>query len=76
MRTAPPPGKKRVGDWIGLKIKTSRVLKSGMMEIPPGTICEVTSASSGLSLAVPKCEHCGVRVFITHVNPRDVEVQP
>jgi hypothetical protein len=74
MITKPPPGYKRVCDWIGKTVRTTEVLKNGWMEIPIGTVCAVTDARSGLRLCTDPCAHCGVRVYINKVPPHTVEM--
>jgi len=60
-------------DCQGLKVRTARTLKNGMMEIPAGTICEVSEAySDWVSLSATACERCKVRIFIRKVPRRDV----
>lgn len=76
MRTAPPPGSKRVRDWIGKRVRLVRAIANGWGEYPAGTAATVDDALSGLGLKGEGCPHCGVRMFIRRVDPADVEVIP
>lgn len=61
---------------VGCRVRALHEIKSGVMAIPEGAILEIRGKRSGLSLASPKCDHCGVRVFIRKVNPHSVELVP
>ena len=74
LNSKPPPGKKHVADWVGLKVRTKRQLHNGVASIPAGTVCDVVSTGPGLKLWGGKCRRCGMRPYITHVDTRDVEV--
>lgn len=75
MKIAPPPGKKLIRDWNGLRVRTLREMESGMLELPVGIVCTVsTSGGTGLQLRTDKCECCGVAVYISRVHSVDVEV--
>ena len=53
--------------------RTVNVLRNGCMEIPAFVEVEIVGKGSGLRLAGPKCQKCGVRIFITKVGPWNVE---
>lgn len=55
------------------KWRTTRVLINGNMEIPIGTVVEITQKRGGLNLRAEKCSHCGVVVYITKVFASSVE---
>lgn len=63
-------------DWVGRKVRTRRELRNGMGIIPAGTVVTVTSNHSGLSLSTDSCGSCGVRVLISKVPERDVDLLP
>lgn len=75
-RTTPPPGSRKVTDWVGKRVRTRYELRNGLMVIPKGTVCEVTYARSGLSLKTEACGCCGVAVYIKRVPASDVELVP
>jgi hypothetical protein len=57
----------------GLKVRTRRAMSNGWMEIPGGTVCNVTGWwRSGVSLKSPPCPHCGIKASISHVHRNDV----
>ena len=76
IKSTPPPGYKNVRDWQGLKVRTLRVLRTGMAEIPAGTFCVVTNCGTGIGLCLKTepCHHCGVKLIIYRVLTSDVEV--
>jgi len=62
-------GMARVGDWVGLKIKSSRVISNNGGDCAPaGTSGVVNSAQRLLSVTFDKCCHCGT---VLHVNDLD-----
>lgn len=73
--TAPPPGRKLVREWNGLRVKTLVEMRNGWMTIPAGTTGVVeTSGGTGLKLTCDPCPHCGVSAHITRVRSGDVVV--
>lgn len=76
MRTTPPPGKKRVADWIGMRIKARVKMRNGYVTVPVGAKGTVRYALGGLSIDFDPCKHCGLGAYITRVESRDVEVLP
>lgn len=74
-RTTPrPPGKQRVTDWVGMRLKSKHRVKNGWAELPAGTLWTVTYARSGLSIESDACSCCGIKVYVRGVDPRDFEV--
>jgi len=73
MRSDFPPGGKRVGDWVGLQVRSRVALRNGNNELPAGAHYRVTYARSGLTLHSEPCPCCGATQFIRRVHPRDVE---
>lgn len=74
MRTPPPPGKKLVADWVGLKVRARQGMRNGALRFPAGTVLTVREAGGGLRLETEPCKCCGVSIYITRVDARDVEV--
>jgi hypothetical protein len=44
MRTPPPPGKRLVSDWKGMRVKSLRKLRNAFAEMPVGTTYKVDSS--------------------------------
>jgi hypothetical protein len=61
-------------DWKRVKVKTNKVLRNGVIEIPSGTVCEIYRKAGGFALKTQPCVTCGVAVMISKVPPRDVDV--
>jgi uncharacterized membrane protein len=61
-------------EWRGKKVRTLTEMQNGCNSIPVGTICTITGKQGGFSLETEPCEKCGVRVFITKVEPTHVEL--
>lgn len=61
-------------DWVGRKVRTVVMMRNGNMEIPIGTVCEVTYNRGGLTLKTEPCDCCGVAIYITRVPERDVRL--
>jgi len=74
MKTDPPPGKKYVSDWVGLRVRTLREMHTMAITIPAGTAMTVSSTCPGLNLQTDACPTCGVRMFVARVHSSDVEV--
>ena len=72
MKTRPPSGSRRVGDWKGKRVRTLDPIRNGMHSIPIGSIGTVTDARSGLSIQFDKCQSCGVAVYVTRVHPSSI----
>jgi len=66
---------KRTGEWFkGKKVRTLYELRNGYTVIPEGTVLTITRKSSGFTLEGEPCEHCGVQVRISKVEPYSVEL--
>jgi|GEM_PF-2405963 len=78
MRLAPPPGKKKIGDWHGLRVRTLHEMSNGWGTIPAGTVATVESCTGGVGLTLRSepCKCCGLRVLISRVHNSEVEVVP
>lgn len=58
----------------GRKVRTLCGLHNGWINIPPDTVCIISRKYMGFSLETEPCPHCGVKVFITRVSCKDVEL--
>lgn len=58
----------------GAIVRTNCTIRSRNIEIPAGVEMEVMSKRSGLNLAAPRCECCGIRPFIMRVPAREVDL--
>lgn len=63
-------------DWIGRRVRTTRPLKNGYMEIPEGTICEIGDKFGKFRLKTEPCSHCGVAIFINGIDRYDFVLLP
>ncbi|TES99592.1 hypothetical protein [Burkholderia cepacia] len=73
VKNIPPPGKKRVGDWLNMRVRTKCEMANGYATIPAGALATVTGTGNGLWLKIDPCPHCGISVNITRVHGSDVE---
>ena len=60
--------------WKKQKVRTLITLENGWAEIPPRTVCSVTRKYKGLSLISEPCPNCGVKVKISRVPYRDLQL--
>lgn len=58
----------------GRKVRSLVELHNGWCRIPQGTTFTITRKMGGLHLETEPCVTCGVRVRISYVPPRDVEL--
>jgi hypothetical protein len=59
----------------GRQVVVQRQLRNGHGTIPAGTVCTVASSGAGgLGLDPPACNACGVGLYITRVDRRDVRL--
>lgn len=61
-------------EWKKVKVITKVKMQNGFMEIPAGTVCRIVQKYGGFSLKSEPCGKCGIRVFISRVQPENVEV--
>lgn len=65
--------RKHKREWfIGKKVRTLRTLRSRAIEIPKGTICEITDKFGGFGIRANPCSCCGVGIFMKKIPPEDV----
>lgn len=56
-------------DMVGRRWRTSRVIRnSGGNEIAAGTEVAVTRKFGGVTIRVPRCDHCGQSVSVSRVE--------
>ncbi len=60
--------------FMGKKVRTLIQMQNGLMIIPEGAICTITRKFGGFNLKSDPCEYCGVRIRITKVHRRDLEL--
>jgi len=60
-------------DYVGLKVRTTKALRNGSIEIPAGTVLEIESWYRGAAIWTPPCECCGVRMYMTKVPQSALE---
>lgn len=53
--------------------RTQRVIRNGNLEVPIGTVVEITYKMKGLTIQTDPCKHCGVRIFVSRVEPTALE---
>lgn len=72
----PPPGHKRVRDWYGKRVRTTRSLTNGVVTMPAGSLATVknTPSGTGLHLKFDGCPSCGCAAHMSRVRADDVEV--
>ena len=58
----------------GQRVKTLRTMTTGVAVVPVGTVCTITGKFNGFELESVPCQTCGVKVLITRVSPRDVDL--
>ncbi|WP_155646902.1 hypothetical protein [Burkholderia territorii] len=73
IRDVPPPGKKLIRDWLGMRIRTKEVMRNGYVEMAAGSIATVTGIGVGLELKFEPCSCCGMRAFMTRIHGSAVE---
>ncbi len=60
--------------WFqGKRVRTTTELSNGRIVIPKGSLLTIQGKSSGFLLHGKPCEHCGVKVIISKVEPWAVE---
>lgn len=76
IKSTPPPGRKLVRDWVGLRVRSRRAFANASGTMPAGTVFTVTMTSPGrgMSLRADRCQCCGLEWAVSHIPPDDVEV--
>ncbi len=76
MRLRPPPGKRLVAEWAGLRVRSRVPMRNSLGEVPAGTLFTVESSigGTGLHLKTSPCPHCGISMRISKVSDQDVMV--
>lgn len=73
IRNVPPPGKKLIRDWLGMRVRTKEAMRNGYVEIPAGSLATVDGIGVGLELKVDPCQCCGMKAIISRVHGSKVE---
>lgn len=63
----------RLVDMQERRWRLVRSIRNGYIEVPAGREVEITGKRNGLAIAAEACECCGVRVFMTRVDPQALE---
>lgn len=58
LRVAPPPGGKRPGDWVGMRVR----LRQALAGKPAGTKAQVVGGSHGGSGLLLRCDDDGMTI--------------
>lgn len=61
-------------DWVGLRVVSCVPLSNGLARLPAGTFWRVKRNYGGLELVSEPCPTCGIRLRITRVPERDVNI--
>jgi len=62
-------------DLIGLRVRSTRSLGNKLGRMPEGAIFTIKKKWGGLTLESDPCHHCGIKLRIANVDPRDVEFE-
>lgn len=79
MRNIPPPGHKRIRDWLNKRVKMRNNLINDYYRIPAGAVMTVTHVSKGvggLHLESDPCACCGVAARIAGIHGDEVILLP
>lgn len=74
MRNNPPPGSRRVGDWLDMRVRTKTELRNGYAVVPAGSTGTIDGITPGLSILFDACPCCGVKVRMSRLSSNDVEL--
>lgn len=69
----PPPGGRRVAEWVGLTVETRHELRNGQIIIPAGTVAKVVSVSSGITIQTLPCPHCGISAVMDDLHSSAIQ---
>jgi len=65
---------KRMADWKGMRVRARREISNrGGQVVQPGTLGTLVGAHGGVSVSFNVCEHCGTRMHVRGMDPRDLE---
>lgn len=77
MRNKPPPGKKLVSDWTGMRVVTRRDMKTQHQRLPAGSTVTVRRTTpKGFIIEREPCKCCGVSVYMTGIGSNSIEPAP
>jgi hypothetical protein len=74
VKNVPPPGSKKVGDWLDKHVKLKRAMTNGYATFPVGAKGVVTSTGNGLTIKLEACPCCGIRGWLSRIHGSDVEL--
>jgi len=60
-------------EFIGRKVKSLIPMQNGMFKFPAGMTWTIHRKQAGFQLLSDRCPHCGIRAYISKVQPRDVD---
>lgn len=61
-------------EWKGKRVRSIVPIATGMMEMPAGSLFEITGKYSGFSVQSDPCAHCGVALKARRVPHWMLEV--
>jgi hypothetical protein len=74
VRNVPPPGKKRIADWMGLRVAIKTEMTNGYATFPAGCTAVVAGVGNGLHLKFDPCNCCGIAGHLMRVHGSEVKV--
>ncbi len=60
--------------FIGRQVRALRELNNSYQSVAAGTVLTVRNKRGGFDLKGPRCEQCGVSIYIRKVDPSSVEL--
>jgi hypothetical protein len=63
-------------EMVGLLVRTTQELSTGVVKIPVGKILKIDGKQNGLHLISEPCGCCGVRVYVRKVSPSRTSYAP
>lgn len=60
--------------WIGVKVRSRVPLANRLAKMPAGTLFTIKYKGGGFTLETEPCPTCGVRFYISKVQPGDVSI--
>ena len=60
-------------EFIGRRVISLVKLRNGQCQLPTGTTFTIEGKQGGFELLSDQCPHCGIKIWITKVPPRDVD---
>jgi hypothetical protein len=60
-------------EWRGVKVRTTRDLRTGMLKVGKGALATISRKFSGFEIEVDPCSRCKVGAFVKRVPPDALE---